>query len=144
MKKTTLNFLKKNKAWTSGVEYYKTLNTTSTVEVLKKCADDKEFDHAIWLIKRVLNRKELIKFAVFCAEQVIDIFVKEYPNDNRPRKAIEAAKEIIKRDTKLNRAAALTTARAAYAAYAAAAAVCADLIRKRIPFSVIESAWREK
>jgi hypothetical protein len=33
-----------------------------------------------------------VDLAIFCAEQVLHIFEDKYPNDDRPRKAIEAAK----------------------------------------------------
>lgn len=63
---------------------------------------------------------------------MIDIFEKGHPNDDRPRKAIEAAKEWLKNPTEENR-------KAAEAAWAAAAAAreriysqCEEFILKRI------------
>jgi hypothetical protein len=49
-----------------------------------------------------------IRFAILCAESVLKIFNDKYPNDDRPKKAIEAAKEYISGGI------------TAYAAYAAA------------------------
>ena len=66
------------------------------------------------------TKKDSIALAIFAAELVIDIFEKRYPNDDRPRKAIEATKAVLKRDTKKNRAAARAAAWAAWAAWAAA------------------------
>ena len=57
-------------------------------------------------------------FAILCAESVLKYFEDKYPDDDRPRKAIEAAKEYLK--TKLAAYAAADAADAAYAAYAAA------------------------
>ena len=65
-----------------------------------------------------MTKKQYVAYAIFAAEQVIDIYEKQYPIDDRPRMAIEAAKKVLKRDTKKNRAHA---AYAAYAAYAACA-----------------------
>ena len=54
-------------------------------------------------------------FAADCAEHVLHLFERQFPNDNRPRKAIEAA-----------RAAAANASAYAYAAYAYAAANAAN------------------
>ena len=66
-----------------------------------------------------------VRFAILCAEAVLYIFEDKYPTDNRPRKAIKAAKEYLKTKSKdAARAAAYAAADAArsavYAAYAAA------------------------
>ena len=44
------------------------------------------------------NKKDSVSLAIFAAELVIDIYEKEYPKDKRPRKAIEAAKRVLKND----------------------------------------------
>jgi hypothetical protein len=64
-------------------------------------------DFCWWLVKKcdlTLNQKR--QFAVYCAEYVLPIFEKEYPKDDRPRKAIEAAKKVIDNDSLENRSAA--------------------------------------
>jgi hypothetical protein len=92
-----------------------------------------KLDWANWLIVRIMTYKQYVSYAVFSAESVLDIYEKKYPNDNRPRKAIEAAKLCVKSPTKKNKdaadaaanaasAAASAAANAAYAAYAASAA----------------------
>jgi hypothetical protein len=70
------------------------------------------------LITRGLTRENSVKLAIFSAKQVIDIFEEKYPDDARPRKAIEAAEEWLKNpDTG---AAAHAASAAAYTAYTAA------------------------
>jgi hypothetical protein len=64
------------------------------------------------------KKEDSVAMAIFSAELVIDIFEKKYPNDDRPRKAIEAAKKWLKDPTDKNSA--------AYAAYAANAANAAN------------------
>ena len=85
-----------------------------------------KLDWANWLVARLLNSKDRIRYAIYAAEQVIEIYEKKYPDDTRPRKAIEAAKAVLKINNKANRdaayAAANAAANAAYAAYAANAA----------------------
>lgn len=74
------------------------------------------------------TKNDSIAMSILAAELVIDIFEKEYPNDDRPRKAIEAAKIYLKHPTEKNKCAAAHAAahasvrasvRASYAAYAA-------------------------
>ena len=64
----------------------------------------------------------LVQYAVFAAEQVIDLFEQKYPDDKRPREAIEAAKKCIDDPSEKNKvaAAAYTAAYAADTADAAA------------------------
>ena len=69
-----------------------------------------------------------IKLAIFAAELVLENYEKEYPDDPRPRQAIEAARKVLKADTAQNRLAAHMAAGAAHAAYmAAGAAHAADV-----------------
>ena len=62
---------------------------------------------------------EKVELAVFCAEKVIGIFESKYPDDKRPRLAIEATKEFIKNPTDENKQRCKEAAYAANAAYAA-------------------------
>jgi len=79
-------------------------------EVLRALQNDGHNNWANWLIVRHMTHEQKIMYAIFAAEQVINIYEKKYPTDDRPRKAIEAAKEYLR----------LKTAAAAAAAYAAA------------------------
>ena len=77
-------------------------------------------DWMLWTLKRagsLTDKMVSVRIAIKCAEAVIDIYEKKYPNDSRPRKAIEAAVAYIKDPSEENRKSAYT---AAYAAYAAA------------------------
>lgn len=56
------------------------------------------------------------EFAIFAAELVLPIFEKKYPDDKRPRNAIDAAKAVLKNDTPENREKARDAAATAYAA----------------------------
>lgn len=99
------------------------------VEVRGECIT--QSDKQCWSEMRIKKawhwkKEDSVDFAIFAAEKVIDIFEKEYPNDDRPRKAIEAAKEYLKNPTKKNMNAAADAAyAAAYAARAAAYAASA-------------------
>ena len=58
-------------------------------------AEDKSVAEQARLIKRVdtWNEKNLRLFAADCAEHVLGIYEKQYPKDERPRKAIQAARD---------------------------------------------------
>ena len=43
------------------------------------------------LIREVNLKKVSVEWAVYCAKQALKIYRKKYPNDDRPRKAVEAA-----------------------------------------------------
>ena len=100
----SLDVLKKYRACNSGIECFKYLKTTTVHETINKCMDlsddvvlqwtnDKldKYKWCNWLLSRILPKDEKIKYAIYSARLVIDIFEEKYPNDNRPRKAIEAA-----------------------------------------------------
>jgi hypothetical protein len=75
-----------------------------------------------WFTNEKKVRLVRVAFAILCAESVIAIYEKHYPNDDRPRQAIEAARKYLKKPTNAYAANADAAAAAAYAAYAAYAA----------------------
>ena len=100
----SLDVLKKYGACDPGIECFKYLKTRTLSETINKCmdlsddvvlqwTDDKldKYRWCSWLLSRILPKDENIKYAIYSARLVIDIFEKKYPNDNRPRKAIDAA-----------------------------------------------------
>ena len=127
MKKITPLLLKSLNACSSGEEYYITLKTQDAEKIINQCLVDDHLDWANWLIVRIMNQKQKIECSIFAAEQVIDIYEKQYPDNKSPRLAIEAAKAVFKRDTKKNRdAAARASANASDAADASANAAYAS------------------
>lgn len=106
------------------------------VEVKGK--SEKEKDKECWSEMRIVKtykwtKKDSVSLAIYSAELVIDIYEKQYPDDDRPRKAIEAAKKVLKNDTKENRDAARSAESAAEsAAWSAAYEKALDKIEKFI------------
>ena len=100
-------------------------------------AEDKSVAEQARLIKRVdtWNEKNLRLFAADCAEHVLGIYEKQYPNDEHPRKAIQAARDFANGliDAAAANAASGSAYAAAYAAaaYAAAADAAADAAAAR-------------
>jgi len=60
-----------------------------------KITSEHRLDWANWVIVRVMTYDQYVSYAVYAAEQVIDIYEKKCPDDKRPRLAIEAAKNCI-------------------------------------------------
>jgi len=122
MEKITEKWLKRFGACLGSIEWVKEQKTSDPIELLEKgiaSNDDTIFDYCNWGISRYFSRIERIKYTVYVAKQVLHIFEKEYPDDDRPRKAIEAAERCVKNDTEENRHAAYNAAYAAYATYTA-------------------------
>ena len=78
-------------------------------------------DWSWWVLTKFLTVKQNRQLAVFAAKEVLPIFEKKFPDDKRPRKAIEAAEKVIECNTGENRAAAWAAAGDAAAADADAA-----------------------
>jgi hypothetical protein len=68
------------------------------------------------------DKKLSVQLAIFCARKVLHLWENKHPDDDRPRKSIEAAEAWIEDPTEENRQKALEARRAASAAYAAALA----------------------
>ena len=102
-------------------------------------------DWMLWLAGRLdIDRKLIVLAACDCAETALK-YVPE--GEDRPAKAIQTSRNwcagtATEQDCRDAANAAYAAYAAADAAYAAAHKTCADLVRKRIPFSVIKDAWQ--
>ena len=135
--KITLEFLKNEGACPRGVEWFKSQSNTALADVIGALMSENRIDWASWLLCHIFNRKQKIQYAVFAADQVLEIFEKKFPNDDSPRKAIEAANAVLRRDTKEARAAAKAAAEAARAAADAADRAAADAADR----AAADAAW---
>ena len=111
----TEEFLNEKGACVSGVKWFRNYEgDRELIPILNALIADDKHDDANWLIVRCMTKDQYVRYAIFAAEQVIDIFKKKYPEDNRPRTAIEKAKEYLQSKTKIG------AADDAYVAYVAA------------------------
>ena len=126
--KITLKYLQAQSACNEGVEFVQENGFIGmeAKDFILKLIEHKKLDWANWLSVRVLNKLDKVRYAVYAAEQVIDIYEKKYTNDDRPRKAIEAAKNYIENPSRENAADAADSAADAASAAAASAADAAD------------------
>ena len=121
----TDEWIKQNNPCEEAIEWWDK-KERDTLKILKLLIEEKRYFWANWLIVRVMNYGQNISYAVFAAEQVIDIFEKKFPDDKRPRQAIEAARKCINNPSQENKITAYVAAHAADAAvYAVDAAVYA-------------------
>jgi Immunity protein Imm5 len=90
------------------------------------------YSDKIWLWKKVATINEAALFGLKCAESVLHIFEEKYPNDTRPRQALESIKVYLDNPSDENKvkcrtAVTYATYAATYAAaYAAAHAAAHD------------------
>jgi len=134
IKTITLKWLQSKDACKESIEAWHKETDHGTLATLNRLVV-KNPKWGNWLICRLMNKKQAVQYAIFAAEQVIDIYERKYPNDKRPRNAIEAAKAYLKNPSKKTKAYAADAGYAAtyaagygagYAAtYAAAAATYA-------------------
>jgi hypothetical protein len=103
-------------------------------------------DKECWQSMRIVKaykwtKKDSVALAIYSAELVLKNYEKVYPDDNRPRKAIEAAKKVLKKDTAKNRSAAWSARSAESAAESARSA--AESARSAA-WSARSAAWSEE
>jgi hypothetical protein len=145
MNTITLRWLTQQGACPEGKQWFREHENPDAVATLESLIEDGKLEWANWLIVRVMERKQYLQYAVFAAEQVIDLFEREYPSDERPRKAIEAVRRCIEDDSPENRDAAWA-ARAAGdaagdAAWAARAAGAAAWAARAAGAAAGDAAW---
>ena len=139
--KITENWLRKKAACDEGIEWFSHSSQNDPIVVLKLLISENRLNWANWLIVRVMKRKHYLAYAIFAAEQVLEIYEKKYPNNKCPSHAIKAAKTVLKKDTKETRiAAAYAADAAAYASDAAAyaAAYASDAAKNKLQLKILE------
>jgi len=120
---------------------YVSMEILAKVEVRGKHSE--QSDKQCWEEMRIVKawkweKKDSVALAVYASSLVLENFEKAYPNDKRPRQAIQAARRWLKHSTGKNRLAAESAARAARSAASSAAesaakgAVASDKVLNKI------------
>ena len=122
--KISVESLKKMGACEEGIEEFKKLFGDKEVDAIQALLKFAKLEprYSIWWLTETFSKEHNVKLAIYSAELVLHIFEDKYPDDDRPRKAIEAAKEYLKNPTEDNRNASYSAAYSAAASYSAAAA----------------------
>ena len=106
---TSARLLKKMGACSEGVDWFREnygTKTVNAVDAVRLSLRQGKHSDCNWLLSTALNRENKIRYACYAAKQVLEIFEEQYPNEKRPRQAINAALKCIKNDTDKNREAA--------------------------------------
>jgi hypothetical protein len=102
--------------------------------------DDKEVWEKMRIVKEwEWTKKDSVLFSIYAAYLCLDNFEKVYPNDKRPREAIEAAERYIENPTEKNQEAAESAARSARSAESAAWS--AESVARSAAWSAWSAAW---
>jgi hypothetical protein len=130
--KLTLEWLEEKGACADGIAWWRASGLTDGIAVCERLVAEDEQEKtewANWLVARLLSWPGRIRYAVYTTEKVLPLFEAQYPDDKRPRQAIDAAKRVLENDTPETRDAAW----AALAAPAAAEdAVLRDIVNHGI------------
>jgi hypothetical protein len=141
---TTLNKIKENSPCEGGWE--KLLNYLNKTEAddepleLRTILQSNGIQDTIWAFRAVEGKdKEIRLFAADCAELVLPIYENAYPDDNRPRLAILAARDYVNGLITLEELSAAYAA--AYAAWAACDACAASVAAAEAAARAADASW---
>jgi hypothetical protein len=130
----TREWLSEQNACLEGIRWFENSGKTESSEVVELLLKEERLVWANWLVVHLLSPKDRIRYAIFAAEQVIGLFEAKYPDDKRPRQAIEAAKVVYEGNDKASMngtvdALSAGSAGSAWAARAAGAAMQEKIVR---------------
>ena len=138
MRKTlTKKYLLRIGASEEAVQAFEAQPIRDTRQILLGLYEQERYEWANWLLCRVMSRRQRIKYAIHAAEPVLPIFEAAYPGDDRPRKAIKAARAYLAHPSPKTRSAAESAADSAWSAARSAA----DSAARSAARSAAESAW---
>jgi len=120
--KLTKEWLNKKGACSSGIKWFISQDETDAGKVMLKLVEEAKGDAALWVLENKMNKKQSVQLAVFSARLCLEVFENEFPDDDRPRKAIEAAEAYIKNPCEQTKSAAWSAAWSAESARSAASA----------------------
>jgi hypothetical protein len=92
MKKLDLEKFRAMKPCVEGYKFVLGLGTTDLQEIFKALLEHGP-DWANWLLVRLMTPSQCVEYAILSAEGCLHIFEEKFPEDDRPRRAIQAAKE---------------------------------------------------
>ena len=124
----TKEMLKEKNACSDGYEWYLKNGCETVGETVENLIADDKIEWANWLVTRFLSKENCIRYSIFAARAVLQNFEIIYPDDKRPRLAIEAAENYLNNPSYSADSAASAASAAYSAAYSAAdsAASAAD------------------
>ena len=121
-------WLLEQKACPESVEWFTAQTETDGLAVVKKLTAEKKLEWANWIIVQLMAYRQYVSYAVYAAEQVIDLYEKKHPDDTQPRNTIKTARKCIENPSEENKIAANAACCATswFASWAASAANAAS------------------
>ena len=124
--KITQTWLKNHGACSDAVKWVFQQKMSEETQLVEMAMKKDRFDWVNWYLTHRFNKKQNVRYAIFAATKVLNLFEKKYPDNQAARKAIEAAEKYLKNPCKKTKNAAANAANAAYAAAHAAAHAAAN------------------
>ena len=112
----TMDWLEEQGACAKGKAWFERSGLKSLSGVINRLVKEKQFEWANWTLVRFMSHTQQVRYACFAARLSLPLYEKVYPEDDRPRKAIEAAEAWVANPTEENRSAARSAARSAESA----------------------------
>ena len=102
--KITNKFLHDNRACKSSYKwvYENNLIDLEHEEFINKLLFNNRYDDANWILVKLFNKKQAIRYAINIAELVLDVFEDKFPIDKRPREVIETIKGYLNNSNDIN------------------------------------------
>lgn len=103
--KITKEWLDGKKACRKGLDWVieNKLIGLEGIKFVEQLIKSNKLEWANWLIVRIMDSKQQCNYAIYMAEQGIDLYEKQFPNDKRPRRVIKTVKTYLKEPTKENK-----------------------------------------
>src|SRR5574343_604637 len=98
----TIDKLKDINACQSGKNWFLDYSKTGSMDAdttIRELIAQNKLDWANWTIARLLSNDDKVIYAIFAAREVLYLYENKYPEDLRPRKAIEAGENYLKDKT---------------------------------------------
>ena len=108
--KITKEWLEEKGACGEGKDWFSSQSSSFICPVIRKLVVLERFGWANWTITRAMTHEQNVRYACFSALQSIENFERLFPDDDRPRKAIEAALKWADNPTEENKVAAESAA----------------------------------
>jgi len=137
----TNEWLKSKNPCSDGYGWFLDSKKTDLCEILDSLLLENHFDWANWVIVRKMNKKQKVQYAIFAAEVALGVYEKEYPENDKPRKAIEASKAYLKNPCVKTKDAAYAADAAVDAAVDAANAAAAYAANPAAAYADVDAAY---
>lgn len=93
--KITIEWLQEKQASEEKIKWFLAQDEIDAIKLLHKLREEKNWSYFLWLAPKFMTQIQIAEWVVYAAEQALPDFEKEFPDDKRPRQAIEATKKLV-------------------------------------------------